>query len=159
MDKVDFAKHHNTYISDYIKFADAKSLAIVTINGLIIRVLFTNIGNISLMPVYISTLISCGLLILGVIFAARVILPRTSNKNEKGLIFWGNVSSWEKDAYVNEVIEIHEKNLLQKLIEQNYFLAKTATSKYNVLRQAFIITFIGLSGLVVSGVLWLVLNC
>ena len=46
MKKDEFIKLHQSYLSDYIKFADAKALAIITINGFILKFklnLFLNI--------------------------------------------------------------------------------------------------------------------
>jgi hypothetical protein len=154
MEKVDFAKHHNSYLNDYIKFADAKALAIITINGLIIRILFNYLTNNLVETKYFFTLISCILLLIAIFFAVLVVYPRTSAKNSKGLIFWENVSSMDKEEYLTEVMQIKEEDLLEKVIEQNYFLSKTATMKYKVLRKGFWFSGFGYVGLIIAGLFW-----
>ena len=154
MRKEDFAKHHNSYLNDYIKFADAKALAIITINGLIIRILFDYLTNNLVATKYFFTLISCILLVIAIFFAVLVVYPRTSAKNLKGLIFWENVSAMDKEEYLTDVKHITEEDLLEKVIEQNYFLSKTATMKYNVLRRGFWFSGLGYLGLIIAGLFW-----
>ncbi|MGG1757063.1 hypothetical protein ABDI09_14680, partial [Geobacillus stearothermophilus] len=57
--------------------------------------------------------------------------------------------------HVYSVEEISEKELFEKLIEQNYFLAQTSSKKYSILRKAFVFSFIGYLLLVVSGIFWI----
>lgn len=154
MDKGDFAKQHNSYLNDYIKFADAKALAIITLNGLIIRILFDYLTNNLGATKYFFTLISCVLLLVAIFFAVLVVYPRTSAKNAKGLIFWENVSSMDKEEYLTELIQIKEEDLLEKVVEQNYFLSKTATMKYKVLRRGFWFSGFGYVGLTIAGLFW-----
>lgn len=154
MNKGDFAKHHNSYLNDYIKFADAKALAIITINGLIIRILFNYLSNNLVETKYFFTLISCILLLVAIFFAVLVVYPRTSAKNSKGIIFWDNVSSIDKGEYVREVMNIKEEDLLERVIEQNYFLSRTATMKYKVLRKGFLFSGVGYIGLIIAGLFW-----
>jgi hypothetical protein len=154
LNKGEFAKHHNAYLNDYIKFADAKALAIITINGLIIRVLFNYLTNNLVETKYFFTLISCILLLTAIFFAVLVVYPRTSAKNSKGLIFWENVSSMDKNEFLTEVRKIKEEDLLEKVIEQNYFLSVTATKKYNILRKGFWFSGIGYTGLIIAGLFW-----
>lgn len=155
VDKGDFAKHHNSYLNDYIKFADAKAVAIITINGLIIRVLFDYLTNNLLATKYFFTLVSCILLLIAIFFAVLVVYPRTSAKNSKGLIFWENVSAMNKKEYLTEVMQIKEEDLLEKVIEQNYFLSKTATLKYKVLKKGFLFSSFGYVGLIIAGLFWI----
>lgn len=155
MNKGDFAKHHNSYLNDYIKFADAKALVIITINGLVIRILFDYLTNNLVATKYFFTLISCVLLLSAIFFSVLVVYPRTSAKNSKGLIFWENVSSMDKEEYLKEVKEIKEEDLLEKVIEQNYFLSKTATMKYKVLRIGFWFSGFGYVCLIIAGLFWI----
>lgn len=150
MEKVDFAKHHNSYLNEYIRFADAKALAIITINGLIIKILFNYLTNNLVETKYFFTLISCVLLLIAIFFAALVVYPRTSAKNSKGIIFWENVSLKDKEEYLRELKQIEEEDLLEKVIEQNYYLSVTATKKYSVLRKGFWFSGLGYFCLIIA---------
>ena len=50
---------------------------------------------------------------------------------------------------------IEEENLLEKVIEQNYYLSKTATMKYTVLRKGFWFSGLGYVGLIIAGLFWI----
>ncbi|KGX83132.1 Pycsar system effector family protein [Pontibacillus marinus] len=155
MNKEEFSKIHHTYLNDYIKFADAKALALITINGLIIRVLFSYLTNNLMETKYFFALTSCILLLIAIFLAVLVVYPRTSDKNKKGLIFWENVSNMEKDNFLSELKEIDENELLNKFNEQNYFLACTASKKYSILRKGFLFTGLGFIGLIIAGLFWI----
>lgn len=155
MEKGDFVKHHNSYLNDYIKFADAKALAIITVNGLIISIIYKYLSNNLVETKYFFVLTSCILLFFAIFFAVLVVYPRTSAKNSNGLIFWENVSSLDKEKYMTEVLNTEEEGLLEKMIEQNYFLSKTATRKYKVLRKGFWFSGFGYACLIVAGLFWM----
>ena len=100
-------------------------------------------------------LLGCLLLLVGVIFSLLVLLPRTNDKPERGLIFWENVSVYVRDEYINDLKSMKVNSLLEKMIEQNYFLSKVASKKYSVLRKAFLFTSSGILILLLSGLFWL----
>lgn len=155
--KDDFVKHHHNYLNDYIKFADAKALGVITINGLVMKMVYDHLTNNINETKYFLLLLGFILLIIGIVFSALVVFPRTSDKQEKGLIFWENVNSFVKDEYVKEINNISEKELFDKMVEQNYFLAVTATKKYSVLRLAFLFSFLGYLLLVITGLFWIMI--
>lgn len=155
--KIGFIKHHHDYLNDYIKFADAKALGVITINGLVMKMVYDHLTNNFNETKYFLLLIGFILLALGIVFSALVVLPRTSNKEKRGLIFWDNVSSFERDDYIKEIKNISDEELFEKVVEQNYFLALTAAKKYSVLRLAFLFSFFGYSLLAISGLFWLFL--
>lgn len=155
IDKWDFVKQHHSYLNDYIKFADAKALGVITINGLLIKLVFKYLSNDFDETKHFILLMGAVLLLLGIFFAIYVVFPRTGYSNDKGLIFWENVVAMNREEFINSVEEISEKKLFEKFIEQNYFLAQTSSKKYSILRKAFVFSFIGYLLLVVSGVFWI----
>lgn len=56
---------------------------------------------------------------------------------------------------MREMRHIEEENLLEKVIEQNYYLSKTATMKYTVLRKGFWFSGLGYVGLIIAGLFWI----
>ncbi|MBE2919861.1 hypothetical protein HPK02_13855 [Anoxybacillus flavithermus] len=155
IDKWDFVKQHHSYLNDYIKFADAKALGVITINGLLVKLVFKYLSNDFSETKHFLLLMGAILLLLGIFFAIYMVFPRTGYSNDQGLIFWENVVAMNRENFINSVKEISEKELFEKLIEQNYFLAQTSSKKYSILRKAFVFSFIGYLLLVVSGVFWI----
>lgn len=153
--KYDFIKHHHDYLNDYIKFADAKALGVITINGLALNMIYRQLSDSMFDIKYLLLLLAFFLISIGIILSACVLLPRTSEKNHKGIIFWENVISYKKNEYVSEIYNISERTLIDKMVEQNYFLSSTATKKYSALRKAFFCSFWGYWFIVLSIIFWL----
>lgn len=152
MKKDDFIKLHQSYLSDYIKFADAKALAIITINGFVLKFNFSKINiNFNNTQSFFS-FIGFISLILSIVLAAYVVYPRTNNKSETGIIFWDNINRMEEKEFIDKVQFEKEEKLQEKMIQQNYFLAKTASMKYSVLRKIFMISTFGYFCLLLSSV-------
>lgn len=152
MKKDEFIKLHQSYLSDYIKFADAKALAIITINGFILKFNFSNINiNFNNTQSFFN-FIGFISLVISIVLAAYVVYPRTNNKSEKGIIFWDNVNRVKEEEFLNQIKLETEETLQDKIIQQNYFLAKTASMKYAVLRKIFMISTFGYFWLLLSSV-------
>lgn len=152
MKKDEFIKLHQSYLSDYIKFADAKALAIITINGFILKFNFSNINiNFNNTQSFFN-FIGFISLVISIVLAAYVVYPRTNNKSEKGIIFWDNVNRVKEEEFLNQIKLETEETLQDKIIQQNYFLAKTVSMKYAVLRKIFMISTFGYFCLLLSSV-------
>lgn len=132
--KMEFINEHQEYLNHYINLADNKATALIIINGLLINLSLTQKANFLLYSEIV-------LLVFGIVCSAFIILPRTSNKAKKGLIFWGNIVEYSKNEYTQELTDISLEDLISKRIEQNYFLAQTANSKYKLLKIAFYLSF------------------
>ncbi|UXS29339.1 DUF5706 domain-containing protein [Staphylococcus delphini] len=148
MKKDEFIKLHQSYLSDYIKFADAKALAIITINGFILKFNLFNINNTQ----YFFNFIGFISLVISIVLAAYVVYPRTNNKSEKGIIFWDNVNRVKEEEFLNQIKLETEETLQDKIIQQNYFLAKTASRKYKILRIIFFVSAGGYFCLLLSSI-------
>ncbi|OKL38235.1 Pycsar system effector family protein [Domibacillus mangrovi] len=155
-EKVDFIKHHHNYLIDQIKFADVKAAGLITVNGLIINLLFKKISSDIYETIHFFSLFGCLMLLLAIVFSLLVVFPRTNAKAPKGLIFWDNITAMSKDAYIKEMKEISLDDLAEKMTEQNYFLANTAKRKFSVLKRAFYVSFLGYLLLMVAAIFWFV---
>lgn len=152
MKKDEFIKLHQSYLNEYIKFADAKALAIISINGFILNFNFSK-HNIKFHNTEdIFNFVAFILLIITIILAAFAVYPRTNNRSEKGIIFWDNINSMGEKEFIDKVKFEKEEELLEMMIQQNYFLAKTASMKYSIIRKVFIISALGYFCLLFSSI-------
>lgn len=153
MEKKSFLTHQNTYLCEHIKFADIKAGASATINIAIITIIFPCVKLDLIKSVNFFRLIGIIVLVISIMISLIVMFPRTSNKNIKGIIFWGNIVQMDCNEYIEEVTNIDNDELSKRFIEQNYYLSKTCNRKYNSLKWGFISTFIGYSLLIISAIL------
>src|SRR5699024_11642754 len=103
MKKDEFIKLHQSYLSDYIKFADAKALAIITINGFILKFKFSNINiNFNNTQSFFNFLGFISL-VISIVLAAYVVYRSTYNKSEKGIIFWYIVNRVNEEEFINKI--------------------------------------------------------
>lgn len=161
MNKADFNKQEMTYIQDSIKFADTKAGALLGMDGLITKLAFDEIRSESgtlyrigdSLGLFNLTLLIVGVVFLlaGIVLAIFVVFPRSSSKLHKGFIFWENVAEYKSaKEYTNEFMNLPEDEIDRKIAEENYYLATTATRKYQVLRHGFWVSSIGVSLFLIS---------
>ncbi|WP_457824480.1 hypothetical protein [Staphylococcus aureus] len=100
--KDEFINLHQNYLNDYIKFADGKALAILSINAFVLKFNFSklnlNLNNTEMFFHFIAYI----LLIFTIIMSAFVIYPRTNNKSSEGIIFWDNISRMKEKEFINK---------------------------------------------------------
>lgn len=154
----DFIYSQNSYLNDYIQFADTKSAVFITINGLIMGFIYTQC-KVSI-PFKIEEtnhflLAICSILLLiSYVFLFLVIFPRRKYKNGNSIVFWEDVSQYKNvDTYKKKVLEVEDRGFEEIMIEQNYYLSKTATKKYKNLHFSFIFSIVSYIILVVYGFL------
>ena len=150
----EFGRNNNNYLNEYIRFADTKAGILLAIEGGFLVKLSDNwskiLSNISggkdLTPIFSIELqltllvIATIIMLLSTIATLWVIIPRLGEKSKRGYIFWENIAEFPSaKKYVEEVFELSKKELDSILLEQNYYLARTAKRKYRVLRLAFIL--------------------
>jgi hypothetical protein len=83
-------------------------------------------------------------LMIGIILAVAVVFPRRASGVKAGLVFWESIASYPSaEAYTNEVMTITDDDIDKKMAEQQYYIALTATKKYQMLRRAFWASSIG----------------
>lgn len=143
---LEFSYHENIYLSDYIKTADTKASMVITLNGVVIGFVINKLRNV--LSVFFQNFWFNAMLVVGGIalifsywFTLRLIFPNLSNKSGNGIIFWEDISKIELKDYYSKVK--YYANILDEMIKQNYYLAKTATRKYNLLKFSFIFSYIG----------------
>lgn len=141
--KKDFVYSQNDYLNNYIQFADTKSAVFITVNGVLMGFLYTQFKDT--LPFefekskHLVLLASIGLLLVAYVFLFLVIFPRRSYRNGNGIIFWEDVATYrDAESYKMKVSEIPQDSFEEVMIEQNYYLAKTATKKYKNLHWSFI---------------------
>lgn len=119
--KDEFIKLHQSYLNEYIKFADAKALAIISINGFILNFNFSkrNIKFHNTEDIFNFTAFI--LLIITIILAAFAVYPRTNNRSEKGIIFWDNINSMGEKEFIEKVKFEKRKNYLKNDTTKLFF--------------------------------------
>jgi hypothetical protein len=162
--KADVTVALNEYVNEYIRYADTKSAFAITIVAALVAAVFqkeiewyTYLSSvISPCGLKVSSLLawlfllSCGSTIAIGIWA---VYPRTSKKPPKGLIFWENVAAFDSpEQFRKAFMSTADDDMVERLVEQNYYLSVTACKKYTALRILLIAT--GLS--VVCGLLVLI---
>ncbi|WP_411347098.1 Pycsar system effector family protein [Paenibacillus sp. WLX2291] len=145
MHRIEFSKHEMNYLSDYIKFADAKAGVIIGINALLIKEVFSKFQPKQLYTLQdFLGLLGVMVLLIGICFLISVVLPRTNFKASKGIIFWDNIKKYDSPSdYISDIIALDELKLSEKLAEQNFYLAKTASRKYLFLVIGFWVSTVG----------------
>lgn len=104
-----------------------------------------------------------GLIGISVASAASVVYPRLNTSEEQGnenyqsLIFFGAVAERGREEYVEEVVRIEEKNLVEDAAIQVHVLANVANKKFKKLQISYICLFAGFFVFLLSvgGLLWL----
>jgi hypothetical protein len=154
MNKADYNRFEITYLTDNIKFADQKAGLLIAVDGLLVRaavelfnsagVRFESLFNFSLSIGHISVIVGTGSLIIGVILSLAVVFPRRAGAVKKGFVFWESIAQYPSASeYVQDVMIAADDELDRKMAEQQYFVSKTATRKYHMLRRAFWASCIG----------------
>lgn len=141
--KKDFVYSHNDYLNNYIQFADTKSAVFITVNGVLMGFLYTQFKDTLPFELekssHLVLLVSIVLLLVAYVFLFLVIFPRRSYRNGNGIVFWEDVATYkDAESYKIKVSEISQYSFEEVMIEQNYYLAKTATKKYKNLHWSFI---------------------
>lgn len=139
----------NSYLNEYIQFADTKAGTIIIFFTFTIG-LYTSLwpreANFALL------LIGVGLSLIPMLLALVVITPRLSKPSHKGLIFWRNIIEFKTFDDYCEALKKAEH--LKEVAQQNYILAQVAHRKYIRLQWAICATCVALLYLV-SSFVWI----
>lgn len=156
--KKEFIYSQNSYLNNYIQFADTKSAVFITINGILIGFLYTQLK--SLLPLNLleskqfTLTTSILLLLVSYIFLFLVIFPRRNYKNGNSIVFWEDVARHsDVTSYKLQVSGVELSEFEEIMIEQNYYLSKTATKKYKNLHLSFIFSISSYTLLVIFSIL------
>ncbi|EPM8107719.1 Pycsar system effector family protein [Enterococcus hirae] len=151
--KKEFSTFHNKYLNDYIQFADTKAAIFISINGIVLGYIFSQLNKLKSINIMETNqfflVLSIFLLLIAYVFLFLVIFPRRKFKSGNGIIFWYDVSTYkEPSKYVEKVENIDNDELVNAITEQNFYLSKTAQKKYNSLFWSLLFSFIGYGSLV-----------
>lgn len=165
-EEYDYHKHQSVYISDYIKFADAKAGATLGVAGVFfaffaneLKGLWKKGFNESVYhhwPFYAYG-ISLVVLGIGILYLMSTIWPRYKIDKEY-YHSWGGIAAFNladdyKSALKRELMG--EEEFLESLAAQNYTLATICKTKYRKLRWAYF--FLG-CGVIISGATWILVS-
>lgn len=150
-------------ILEWIKFSDTKAAVILTANGVILSITYSNISKFfSLLFVnsysiifFISLLIGIILSITSIVYSIKCLVPRTNTEknNKPNLIYFKDINdhfdSSKQYAKTATKLFFNESELKDQLFIQIFVNSKIATIKYEKVENA--IKFLGF------GILFLVL--
>jgi Family of unknown function (DUF5706) len=159
----DFVWKVHSYISDYIKLADAKAGAVIAWCGGLIGVLFASQTHHSFTHArfswaeaeLVTTLVAVAsafgfiLLGLGVLFAFIAIKPRlwsseARTEEQKGYIYWGDITLHKsEEAFQSELSTMNAHGLSGKCADHTYVLSGIASKKYWWVNWSLWIAFAG----------------
>ena len=129
----------------WISAADSKVAPIFAINTAMLGILaafIPQIDNWTISSAIITTL-SIISLIASIIFLALVTFPQLSGPKDS-YIYFGGIVAKSEDSYVNDMINIEDDIFLKDILIQSYRNAEIAHSKFNHIKRAMALTFIGL---------------
>lgn len=154
--KDDFSSFHNQYLNSYIQFADTKAAIFISINGVILGYIFTQLKDLEIIDcsnkAHLFLVISIVFIVLSYYFLCSVIFPRRKFKNGKGVIFWDDVITYSTaENYSEKVLSLTNEELEKLMIQQNFHLSKTANKKYKALFGSFVCSFLGYFSLLIYG--------
>lgn len=142
-----FGKGVNDYLNHFITIADAKAGALLAAN-------FVLLGGVINLKVcccnFILIIITGAVSILSIIFCCIVLYPRLP-KVGKGLIFWGNIKSFNTaNEYLIETGKLDNKQVEIEYATQNWLVSQVLSNKNYYVRFAIWTFCISLVILVVT---------
>ncbi|EEL48093.1 hypothetical protein CN373_10975 [Bacillus cereus] len=145
--KTTFVINLNNHLNNSLRFADTKAAALVAANGLITKfVMELGVKGYTVSAI----LLKIGLfsILVGILLSLVVVIPRSKQSKEKGIMYWDNIANMEKQEYTETVTSIPNDELFEKQIENNYHQAEILKVKFKRLRTAFLISIAGYCSLV-----------
>ena len=153
-----FSSHTHEYLAKSVEFGEQKAAFVFAVDTAFLGYLFS-LGVVE--PLFTAHrwsaqtclgVSSIALLLVSVAIAVAAVLPRLAG-NPAGLIYFGNIASRSRDAYVNDVIRCSPNELVKATLEHCYELATIARSKHHKVRLS---AWFGILGFV-SGLAYAVL--
>lgn len=142
MEKLIAAKNVNSYITDYIKLADTKIGAYITISTAISAALIPTIQKLLLTPnlgYYLTVLIilysiSVLAFIATLICSLNALSPKTTPA--KSLVSFPDINKLTQDEYLNSYAALTETDLINEYLKHNKTLSEIAINKFKWLGRA-----------------------
>jgi len=122
-------------VNDWIRFSDAKAIAILGINGVVANIIFSNLEDLRQILLYrpigyaplIVGFLTCS---VSVLFAIRCLTPTLKVNEKHSLIFFGHVA----EKFVKS--EEYEKAIGQMLYDGNEVIAQIASQIWAISKVA-----------------------
>ncbi|MBK8052177.1 MAG: hypothetical protein IPK35_02550 [Saprospiraceae bacterium] len=124
------------YNIDWLKFAETKATIIVTVQGVILTIIYTNANDLYDALATSSfqfglTIISALLFLLTLIFSFLAINPNLTNHNKKSVIYFGTIKNYSNNSEYHKTIkELNEEELNEMFSEQIYINSHIAWNKF-----------------------------
>jgi hypothetical protein len=145
IDAGSFAEKTNTYLTEYIKFADAKAAAILTVLGIVGGVTAAAAKPILLasrqasVVAQIAAIGTAGAVLLAATLATwhclGALSPRTDSA-AKSLHSFPDIALEDPDAYSAKIISAEREELVRAFCLHNVTLSRIARSKYAAISSA-----------------------
>ena len=146
MNKVEFAKSTNSYITDYIKFADVKASVLLTVSGLLagglgklslgIFELLKNRDNCWCLVIAIIIILSVGICLFGTLWMSLKALKPDTKRGEPSLHSFPDIAERYKNNYTLSFMELSCDEIVSHFCSHNLTLSRIANAKYNDIRYA-----------------------
>lgn len=150
--KADIVVALNEYVNEYIRYADTKSAFAITIVAALTAAVFQK--DVNWKGHLLGAVSPCGFDLLSVlawlfiivcfltiIIGIWAVYPRTSKRPTTGLIFWENVAEHKSpENFRSAFLGTSDEAIVERLVEQNYYLSITACNKYRALRILLVAT-------------------
>ncbi|WP_437795469.1 Pycsar system effector family protein [Sorangium sp. So ce693] len=163
----DFSSKTNAYLTEYIKFADAKAGAILvfmTLVGAVVsatseRMLST--AYTAAWGAFVLGAIAAGAILVSVTmtlwYTVAALLPRTSNANQS-LHSFPDIVKMQPEYYASSVLALTPESIARNYSFHNHALAKIAMAKYESVERAMRALRVALLAAFVVALLFAVAN-
>lgn len=124
------------YNLEWLKFAETKATLIVTAQGVLLTIIYTNAidlyNAVATSSVQFGlTIISALLFLLTLIFAFLAINPNLTNHNKKSAVYFGTIKNYSNySEYHKTLKELNEEEMNEMLSEQIYINSRIAWNKF-----------------------------
>ena len=133
----DFARHIHLYVREYIRLADQKAALVFAFTSAVLAFLYNKNLHIDWLkhPKHWSALdlvifLSMGALLIALIFAALVVLPRLT-KSHVGYVFFESIKEFESASeYASIISQKDDKQLAEAILKHSYDIAIICSNKY-----------------------------
>ena len=136
---------HQQQIHENIKFADQKAIQILTLDGVLLGILFNEFLDKNHINQSMIALFICLILLVGISSAIYVIYPRgnCSFIRGKGVIDSARIIQFSQESFITQCSEISNIALLEELRTFIYDRVTIERSKYKFLRASIAISSVG----------------
>lgn len=124
------------YNVEWLKFAETKATLIITIQGVLLTIIYTNAKDLyeavtSSEAQFGLTIISALLFLLTLIFSFLAINPNLKNHLKKSAVYFGTIKNYSNHAEYHKTLkDLNEEEMNEMLSEQIYINSHIAWNKF-----------------------------